>query len=191
MGNKEFSRRQFVKGLAGAGAGIAIMGNSTSMLANSYSNILGANEKVRVGVIGCGGMANAHMSALMNMGKSDNVEIAAVCDIYTNRLESAKKSTGGKAFEDYRKILDSKDIDYVLIATPEHWHYQMSLDAIDAGKHIYVEKPMTHTIEQSKAVVEKIIASVKTGKVGDGKIFVLPVDTVCRIRTGERDKEAI
>ena len=156
MGNKEFSRRQFVKGLAGAGAGIAIMGNSTSMLANSYSNILGANEKVRVGVIGCGGMANAHMSALMNMGKSDNVEIAAVCDIYTNRLESAKKATGGKAFEDYRKILDSKDIDYVLIATPEHWHYQMSLDAIDAGKHIYVEKPMTHTIEQSKAVVEKI-----------------------------------
>jgi predicted dehydrogenase len=84
------------------------------------------------------------------------VEIVAVCDIYSNRLERAKESTKGKAFEDYRRLLDSKDIDYVLIATPEHWHYQMTLDAIDAGKHIYVEKPMTHTIKQAKNIVEKV-----------------------------------
>ena len=156
MGRMNLSRRQFVKGLAGAGAGIAIFGNNTSLFANSYARIIGANEKIKIGVNGCGGMANAHMNALMKMTKSDNIEIAAVCDIYTNRLDRAKTLTKGKAFSDYRKILDSKDIDYVLIATPEHWHYQMTLDAIDAGKHIYVEKPMTHTIEQGKTIVEKV-----------------------------------
>ncbi|MFC2123475.1 Gfo/Idh/MocA family oxidoreductase [Bacteroidota bacterium] len=156
MGRKNLSRRQFVKGLAGTTAGIAVLGSSPHAYANSYSRIIGANEKIRIGVIGCGGMANAHMNALIKMTKSDNIEIAAVCDIYTNRLDRAKELTKAQAFKDYQKILDSKDIDYVLIATPEHWHYQMSLDAIDAGKHIYVEKPMTHTIKQAKTIVEKI-----------------------------------
>jgi predicted dehydrogenase len=126
------------------------------MLAKSYNRIKGANENLRIGVIGCGGMANAHMEALLKMKKSDNVEIAAVCDIYSNRLDRAKELTKAQGIVDYRKLLELKDIDYVLIATPEHWHHQMTLDAIDAGKHIYVEKPMTHTIEQGNEVVDKV-----------------------------------
>ncbi|MCK4991755.1 MAG: Gfo/Idh/MocA family oxidoreductase, partial [Bacteroidales bacterium] len=147
---------KFVKGLAGTAAGIATFGSSLGMSAISYSRIIGANERINVGVIGCGGMANAHMEALLKMKESDNIEIAAVCDIYTKRLDKAKELTKAQAFKKYQEILRIKDIDYVLIATPEHWHYQMTLDAIDAGKHIYVEKPMTHTIEQAKDITEKI-----------------------------------
>lgn len=156
MGIKNISRRHFVKGLASATAGITALGSSSNLLAKSFSQIIGANERIRVGIIGCGGMANAHMDALLKMKETDNVEIAAVCDIYTNRLDQAKEKTKARAIKDYRKLLDSKDMDYVLIATPEHWHYKMTLDAIDAGKHIYVEKPMTHTIEQAKIINEKM-----------------------------------
>jgi len=166
MKKNNISRRHFVKGLAGASAGLAILGSSQPMFAKNHSGIVGANERLRIGVIGCGGMANSHMNALLKMKKSDNIEIAAVSDIYSNRLDRAKELTKGKAIVDYRKILDSKDIDYVLIATPEHWHYQMTLDAIDAGKHIYVEKPMTHTIEQSKTIVDKIEESKLKLQVG-------------------------
>jgi len=142
--------------MASATAGVAALGSSSNLLANSFSQIIGANERIRVGVIGCGGMANGHMKAILKMKESDNIEIAAVCDVYTKRLDQASEMTNATAINDYRKLLDSKELDYVLIATPEHWHYQMTLDAIDAGKHIYVEKPMTHTIEQAKSIVKKV-----------------------------------
>jgi len=150
------SRRRFVKVLAGSAAGVSLFGSNMNLLAKNYSKIIGSNERIKIGVIGCGGMANSHMNALLKMQDSDNIEIAAVCDVYSNRLEKAKELTKAQSFKDYRKLLELKDIDYVLIATPEHWHYQMTLDAIDAGKHIYVEKPMTHTIEQAKSITEKI-----------------------------------
>lgn len=166
MENTDISRRKFVKGLAGGVAGIAAFGSTQGMSALSYSSIIGANEKLNIGVIGCGGMAFSHMEALLAMKQSDNVRITAVCDIYTKRLEQAKKLTGAQAFKNYKELLQNKDIDYVLIATPEHWHYQMTLDAISAGKHIYVEKPMTHTIEQAKDIVEKVEASKLKLQVG-------------------------
>lgn len=156
MRKKDITRRKFVKGLTGSAAGMAVLGSSTGLLAKNYSNIIGANERLRIGVIGCGGMATNHMKALLKMKASDNVEIVTVSDVYANRLEKAKTLTGAKGIKDYRKLLDQKDIDYVLIATPEHWHYQMSMDALDAGKHIYVEKPMTHTIEQASSLVDKV-----------------------------------
>ncbi len=107
-------------------------------------------------MIGCGGMAGGHMTALLKMRESDNVEIAAVCDVYQLRLDDAAKKTGAKPYTDYRAVLDEKDIDYVLIATPEHWHCRMTLDAADAGKHIYCEKPLTRTIAEARQVVRKI-----------------------------------
>ena len=140
------SRRQFLNA-AGAAALTAARG---------YSQVSGANERLRIGVIGCGGMATNHMRNLVKMRESDNVEIIAVCDIYDKRLDKAAQLTGGKKYKDYHRLLGNKDIDYVLIATPEHWHYQMTIDAADAGKHIYCEKPMTHTSEQAKKVVAKI-----------------------------------
>jgi predicted dehydrogenase len=116
----------------------------------------GANNRLRIGVIGCGGMAHGHMRALVKMQESDNCRIIGVCDVYEKNLDSAAALTGGAKFKDYRRLLENKDIDYVLIATPEHWHAQMTLDAADAGKHIYCEKPMTYNVEQAKKVVAKI-----------------------------------
>ena len=122
----------------------------------AYSRVQGANNRLRIGVIGCGGMANGHMRNLLKMREADNVEVIAVCDVYDNRLDEAAELTGGKPYKDYRALLDNRDVDYVLIATPEHWHYRQTLDAADAGKHIYCEKPMTQHVRQAKAVVEKI-----------------------------------
>ena len=160
------SRRSFIKKTTVASAALSFSGILPAFSAKSYGRIIGSNERIKIGVIGCGGMANAHMEALLKMKESDNIEIAAVCDIYTNRLDRAKELTQAQAFKNYKEILDNKDIDYVLIATPEHWHYQMTLDAIDAGKHIYVEKPMTHTIEQAKDIVEKVTSAKLKMQVG-------------------------
>ncbi|HEV2689543.1 MAG TPA: Gfo/Idh/MocA family oxidoreductase [Bryobacteraceae bacterium] len=139
---------------------------SSAVTAVSYARIIGANDRLRIGVIGCGSQATGHMRTLVKMRESDNCEVPAVCDVYDKRADEAAKLTAGKVVKDYRRVLDDKGIDYVLIATPEHWHYQMIIDAASAGKHIYCEKPMTHTAAQSKKVVEKIHQSGVKMQVG-------------------------
>ncbi len=129
---------------------------AASMTALSARRVLGANERIRMGVIGCGGMANAHIRSLLPIRESDNFEFAAVCDVYQKRLDAAAQLTGAKPIRDYKALLADKDIDYVLIATPEHWHYQMAMDALSAGKHVYCEKPMTQTPEQGRRLVAKV-----------------------------------
>lgn len=139
------SRRVFV-----ASTGAALF------TAKSYAQIKGANERLRVGVIGCGGMAMGHMQSLTKrMKDTDNVVVTAVCDLYDKRLNAAAELTGGKKYTRYQELLQSNDVDYILNATPEHWHAKITCDALDAGKHVYTEKPMTRTVEQAKKVVEK------------------------------------
>lgn len=141
------SRRTFVSTTAA----------SVVATAASAGRVLGANNRLRIGIIGCGGLAQgAHIPALLKMKETDNVEIAAVCDVYQKRLDQATTATSAKPIKDYRALLDQKDIDYVAIVTPEHWHARMTIDAADAGKHIYCEKPMTWSIEEAKKVVAKI-----------------------------------
>jgi predicted dehydrogenase len=144
------SRREFLAASAAA-----------SFSASSYGRIIGANERLLVGVVGCGGMAMGHMRALNRMKDADNVRITAVCDLYRKRLDQAAELTGGKPYERYEELLKSQDVDYILNATPEHWHCRITLDAIDAGKHVYCEKPMTRTVEQAKRVVAKSKANPK------------------------------
>src|SRR5581483_3365571 len=145
--DNHLSRREFVSASAA----------SVLITAASANRVPGANNRLRVGVIGCGGLAtNAHMPSLLKMKDSDNVEIVAVCDVYQKRLDNAVTLTGAKPFKDYRALLDQKDIDYVAIVTPEHWHARMTLDAADAHKHIYCEKPTTWSIDEAKKVVKKI-----------------------------------
>jgi predicted dehydrogenase len=124
--------------------------------AASRSQVLGANDRLRIGLIGCGSMGSNHLQALAKMKDSDNLEIVAVCDVWRKRLDAAAAATQAKPFTDYRALLGQKEIDYVVIATPEHWHAKMVLDAADAGKHIYCEKPMTYSIDEAKRVVKKI-----------------------------------
>src|SRR5215470_7690185 len=143
----KISRRAFVSASAA----------SIVATAASANRVTGANNRLRVGIIGCGGLAQgSHIPSLMTMKETDNVEIAAVCDVYQKRLDQASTTTGAPPVKDYRAMLDRKDIDYVAIVTPEHWHARMTLDAADAGKHIYCEKPMTWSIEQAKLVVKKV-----------------------------------
>ncbi|HEV8145844.1 MAG TPA: Gfo/Idh/MocA family oxidoreductase [Bryobacteraceae bacterium] len=145
------SRRQFATGSLGL--------TTAALTARAYDRVIGANDRMRIGVIGCGSQAGGHMRDLVKMRESDNLELTAVCDVFDKRAAAAAQLTGGKIVKDYRRLLDDKDIDYVLIATPEHWHMKMTLDAADAHKHIYCEKPMTRTVEESKRVVAKIKAT--------------------------------
>ncbi len=143
---ESLSRRGFL-GAAGA---------VTLATARSSAQVAGANERIRIGVIGCGGMATGHMRTLMKNRETDNIAIVAVCDLYEKRLRQAATLTGGKPYNDYRRLLEDKEVDYVLLGTPEHWHHRQILDAAEAGKHIYCEKPMTQTSAQAKEVVARV-----------------------------------
>lgn len=143
------SRRSFIQTTAATLA-------AASMTAKSYAAVAGANERIRVGFIGAGGMANAHMDTINNLREKNNVEPVAVADCWKTRAQQgAEKLKISNVQTDYRAILDMKDVDYVTIATPEHRHAEMTLAALDAGKAIYCEKPMTHTIPEAQAVVQK------------------------------------
>ncbi len=143
------SRRAFLK-TAAASAGTLALGNIFS------SSVLGANDRINFAVIGTGFMGMGHLNRLVESQEEDNIKVQAVCDVYQRRLTKAIGICGGDGYLDYREVLDRKDIDAVLIATPDHWHSKISIEAMEAGKHVYVEKPMTHTIEQALAVRETV-----------------------------------
>jgi hypothetical protein len=114
----------------------------------------GPNDKLVVALIGCGGRG-VHDAGLF--GKIPNVEVAWVCDVdETRRLDAAKKLgvDARHAVGDMRRILDEKSIDIVIVATPDHWHSPASILACDAGKHVYVEKPISHNLRESRLLVE-------------------------------------
>lgn len=138
-------RRQFLKRVA-QGAAMA----STS--AWSAGRILGANERVNVAWIGCGGRGR-HVAGLMR--QVPQVDFIAVCDVYDAHAAAAREWAGGRsaAFRDFRKVLELKDVDAVLIATPDHWHAIPTVLACQAGKDVYVEKPLAHNIKEGRAMV--------------------------------------
>src|SRR6476661_6108486 len=139
-------RRQFIKRMAQTAAVV-----STSAL--SARRVLGANEHVRMGLIGCGGRG---MFDAKLMRDASNVEFVAVCDLYPPRLAEAREWAGpsAKAYKDFRRLLEQKDVDAVLIATPDHWHAIPTMLACQAGKDVYVEKPLAHNIKEGRAMVD-------------------------------------
>jgi predicted dehydrogenase len=160
-------RRDFIKQSVIGAAGITIGGIGLS--AKSYSLVLGSNERVNVAVIGIRNRGKNHYRAL---AKVPNANVVAICDIDQRLIPEAvaeiEKLTGNKpAVEtEYRKILEKKDIDAVSIATPNHWHALQTIWACQAGKDVYVEKPVSHTIEEGRKMVEaarKYNCVVQTG----------------------------
>ena len=137
-----------------------------ALTAGSWARVLGANERIRIASIGCGVQGTEHTRAMMSLRETDRVEIAAVCDVFDRRSERAASLTGGKPCRDYRRVLENKDIDAVVIAVPDHWHAALTLQAVSAGKHVYCEKPMTHTIEEAQQVVAKVGESRAKVQVG-------------------------
>jgi predicted dehydrogenase len=153
MDQSEFSRRSFIKTSAAATAALAAPAVITQAQAAPSKS---PNERLRIGFIGVGGRAQTHLdSAIKLQNETGKVEIAAVCDVF-NRYRNKAASKVARATKrkpekiaDYRDLLADKSIDAVVIATPDHWHAKQTLDAMSAGKHVYCEKPMTHSVQEA------------------------------------------
>jgi predicted dehydrogenase len=127
--------------------------------------VRGANDRIRIAVIGTGGRARGLMNSLKRL---NGHEMVAVCDAYEPRMLQAAEIAGPAASKiaDYRRILDDRAVDAVVIGAPDHWHKTMTLDAVAAGKDVYVEKPVSHSIAEGEEMVKAIEASkqiVQTG----------------------------
>jgi predicted dehydrogenase len=138
---------------------------AAALTAASYSRILGANDRIRLGSIGCGGRGRHVQEVFV---KTDKVEVPAVCDVWPERSAQAKKSApNARQFTDHRKMLDTvKDLDAVLIATPDHWHALTTIDCLNAGKDVYVEKPLTLKIEEGPEIVKAARMNGRVCQVG-------------------------
>lgn len=122
------------------------------MTALSAARVAGANERVNVGLIGCGGRGRYVARFMREAGAN----FSAVADVYSKNAETARQWAGGDcaAHSDFRRLLENRDIDAVLVATPDHWHAAAAVLACAAGKHVYVEKPLAHNIREGRAIVE-------------------------------------
>src|SRR5213080_4662698 len=137
-----WTRRDFTKTVGIAGAATA-MGSL---------RVHGANERIRLGFIGLGNRGDQVLDAFL---KHPDAQVVAICDLYQPYLDFASKKIGGepKQFKDYRKLLDARDIDAVVICTPDHWHALQTIHACEAGKDVYVEKPLSLTVEEGRRMV--------------------------------------
>jgi predicted dehydrogenase len=138
-----------------------VYGQST---APSTGKVIGANDRIVVGYIGVGGQGTAHVRSQKENAGDTNIVQVAVCDVSKTRIADAQKNIGGdvKGYNDYRRLLENKDIDAVTIATVDHWHAPCAIAAMEAGKHVYCEKPMTRYLEEAFAVHDSV---KKTGRV--------------------------
>ncbi|MFZ0594036.1 MAG: Gfo/Idh/MocA family oxidoreductase, partial [Bryobacteraceae bacterium] len=130
-----------------------LQSSAMAMTAASYSRILGANESVRLGVIGCGGRGKYDMQKFLH---NPEVRVTAVCDVWGDRTDEAAEkcnNSGVQKFGDHRQLLERAETDAILITTPDHWHVPIALDAVDAGKDVYCEKPLTLKIEEGPVIV--------------------------------------
>jgi predicted dehydrogenase len=178
--NHGVDRRDFLKAGAAGAAAIAFT-------AASYQRVYGANERIGVGFVGVGGRCQAHLDVINNRRKDKNdVAPVAVCDVWDGVKKSLGKGKDGKerfylqglypsaekvgldphdkkhVVKEFERLLELPEVDVVCIATPDHWHAKITIEALKAGKHVYCEKPMTKTIEEAQKVVE---AAKKSGKV--------------------------
>ena len=140
------TRREFLA-VTAAGAAAAALGGCAQEQIRPHARVIGANDRIGVGFIGCGGRAGSHMGMVKHLKEQQNypVDLVAVCDIYRPRMEKARGRTGAeKGYMDHRELLADPRVDVVCIATPDHHHAQQAIDAVRAGKDAYVEKPLTH-----------------------------------------------
>ncbi len=138
---------------------------AAAVTAASQARILGANDRIRVAGIGTGGRGQYLLGIV---SKTPGAEIVALCDVYEPHRAQARKNSAPNAREvvDYREILDDKTVDAVVIAAPNHWHVPMTVDAVGAGKDVYCEKPVTHTIEEGDGLEKAVDQSGRIVQVG-------------------------
>jgi predicted dehydrogenase len=152
------SRRDFTKSAVAAGV-------VTTASALSAKRVLGANDRVRVGFIGLGNRGDQVLSAFL---EHKDAEVVAVCDIYQPYLDFASKKIGGnpEQFRDYQKMLDRKDLNAVVVATPDHWHALQTIHACQAEKDVYCEKPLSLCVAEGRAMVKAARDNKRIAQVG-------------------------
>jgi predicted dehydrogenase len=157
MKKQTITRRTFTKAWAASAA--------VGLTAAQAAQVPGANDRIRLGFIG---VANRGMQLVGAFLENPDVEITAVCDVSRSALERAQGRAGGKAFAtgDFRKLLDRRDVDAVVIATPDHWHALQTIAACRAGKDVYVEKPLSITIHEGRRMVEVARETARVVQVG-------------------------
>jgi len=164
-------RRNFIK-KAGATSLAAIVGGTSALSASSRWKRVSPLEKLNVGLIGCNGMGWRNTASLMKM---KDLNLLAICDVDASALQRRmrdyqmlnKGSVKPKAFADYTRVLSNKNVDIVVIGSPDHWHCMQTCHALEAGKHVYVEKPVANTIEECNLMVksqERYIRMVQVGQ---------------------------
>ena len=148
------SRRRF---LGTAAAGLAIPRPATAASAN---RVIGANDRINIGFIGVGGRGRGHLRRIHARSQEQaDVQVVAVCDIYSKRKERARllaKLAPKDVHHEYLDMLSREDVDAVYISSPDHWHAPMTFDALDSGKDVYLEKPMTYTLHEAREVAERV-----------------------------------
>ena len=182
--SKGLGRREFLRKAAGGTAivGASVLGAGCATappgkavkIADPSAPTTGAlvlpGQKIGVGFIGVGGRGNSLLGNMMErVANGGDVEVKAVCDIYEPRKARAKRVSRADVYHDYRELLARDDIDAVVIASPDHWHAQMSLDALDAGKDVYVEKPFTLTIDEARQVRDRVLETGRVLQCGAGR----------------------
>ena len=182
--NVRVTRRRFVQTSASLAALAATPYWATSRSRADESK----NERPLLGAIGLGGQGTGDARRASGYG-----DIVAVCDVQRQHAERAKEKHFAKAdiFEDYRKLLDRKDIEAVTIGTPDHWHTEIALAALESGKHVYCEKPLTLTIDEGKQLVAAVKKTGKVMQVGTqqrGDQFALFGRAVATVRSGQLGK---
>ncbi len=126
---------------------------AAGLTASAATRAFGSNDSIHVGVIGCGGRMR---DLLHSADQAGGYDLVAACDVYAPRRDEVRERTDGMASThlDYRELLDQKNVDAVIVASPNHWHVRMACDALAAGKDIYLEKPVTHTIEEGQVLTQ-------------------------------------
>ncbi len=157
---ENLNRRRFI-----TEAGATVAGASV-LTAASYSRVLGANDRIQMGIIGSGGRGRSVMNSFNKF--ADQVEFIHVCDVYEPNINAALKlsRSGAKTTMDYRQLLEDKNVVAILNATPDHWHHNVLIDAVAAGKDAYTEKPFAYSIEQGAKMVKAVRATKQIVQVG-------------------------
>ena len=168
------NRRQFLKKSGTAAAAVAALKVPVYGAGQAPSaNVKGANDKIVVGYVGVGGRGfGAHVRQMRQNAEANNIAQAAVCDVSTHRANNAKnfvsKNSDDKAeaYTDYRKVIERKDIDAVVCSTVDHWHTRICVEAMESGKDVYVEKPMTRYLGEAFEFYDAVKRTKRKVQVG-------------------------
>lgn len=190
--SEKITRREFVSTVNKTSLGLGL--GALALPAMSHGRVLGANERIHMGLIGCGSMGTHNMKNAL----AEGAQVLAVCDVDAGRMRAAAEEVTmanqekPEQLKDFRKLLERKDIDAVIIGTPDHWHALPFIAACESGKDIYCEKPLAHDIRESRAMANAAGHFERVAQIGTWHRSVQHfVDAIDFVRSGKLGKIAV